>query len=197
MFEEYQYHMAANSVIKCGRAHPDLPAVICIHSQWFTAVFPSETEPVCVCYGSIASAFAVLLITNGRESVGMRESASNLRGLCVRGSLWPDVNIMNSAMWDKRCWLITSPGRCPFLFSSRLSASVFYRVQSRCNYSFCGGWRGASGGFIRLGRPRFDHPSPALTGICSSPQIKRNLPRLDKHLSQTVVWFASLVLNAN
>lgn len=128
MFEEYQYHMAANSVIKCGRAHPDLPAVICIHSQWFTAVFPSENEPVCVCYGSIASAFAVLLIANGRESVGVRESASNLRGLCVRGSLWPDVNIMDSAMWDKRCWLITSPGRCPFLFSSRLSASVFSRV---------------------------------------------------------------------
>lgn len=62
-------------------------------------LFSPQKLSLCVCYGSIAAAFAVLLIANGRESVGVvRESASNLRGLCVRGSLWPVVNIMDSAM---------------------------------------------------------------------------------------------------
>ncbi len=52
-----------------------------------------------MCYGSIASAFAILLIASGRESVGVRgKHLYNLRGLCVRGSLWPDVNIMDPAM---------------------------------------------------------------------------------------------------
>lgn len=117
----------------------------------------------------------------------------NLRGLCVRGSLWPDMNIMDSAMWDKRCWLITSPGRCPFLFSSRLSASVFSRVSL---YKAAVIIPSVADGEVRAGDLSVWDGHAVITRHWrwqASPQIKRNLPRLDKHLSQTVVWFASLV----
>lgn len=101
-------------------------------------------------------------------------------GLCVRGSPWPDMNIMDSVMWDKRRWLITSPGRWPFLYTppdcKELTASVSsLPVQSPRNYSFCGaGGEVRAREFIRLGRRCFDHTSPSLTGMWSSSADKRN-----------------------
>lgn len=130
--------------------------------------------------------------------------------VCVRGSPWPDMNIMDSAMWDKRRWLITSPGRCPFLYTpldcKELSASVSsLPVQSPRNYSFCG----ADGEvrareFIRLGRQSFDHMSPLLTGIWSSSADKRNPWQRLRSTGQTsfinshtIQLPCHLVLNAN